>query len=274
MTRKSDGDYYEGLKLFLMRYYSEARALELLQGVEDYKGQNEIHKCLGYLTEFIYSKIAVKRKRAIDDIRSFCLQGLDGTKDWKEVNEDLKDFIYYYFNSKYANDDYIADTGEAFSLTVDTDRGKVSSFGIVEKYMRVTNDDLVGDGGTPIDNLKHLQGAVRLIRRSLTDSSPALTLLNFFCLVSIGTKNNPALENEILADYREGLLAFAEAAESKEDYWRFFGSFHNAIVNAQPQYDISRLAGIKEEIVAKAHLVFLKGLKGRFCGLQSERGNA
>ena len=109
-------------------------------------------------------------------MRMFCIQGLDDTKDWKEVNEDLKDFIYYYFNSKYANDDYVADTGEPFSLTIDTDRGKVSSFGIVEKYMRVIDDDVVGGSGTPIDNLKHLQGAVRLIRRALTDNNPALAL--------------------------------------------------------------------------------------------------
>ena len=69
IERKSDGAYYEGLKNFFMRYYLEARASKLLEDVPKYKGQNEIEKCLGYLTEFIYSKIAVKRKRAIDDMR-------------------------------------------------------------------------------------------------------------------------------------------------------------------------------------------------------------
>lgn len=265
IKRNPDGAYYDALKRFLMRYYSEGRALELLKDVPNYKGQNEIHKCLGYLTEFIYSKIAVKRKRAIDDMRLFCIQGLDDTKDWKEVNEDLKDFIYYYFNSKYANDDYVADTGEPFSLTVDTDRGKVSSFGIVEKYMRVIDDDVVGGSGTPIDNLKHLQGAVRLIRRSLTDNNPALALLNFFCLVHLGINNNVTLENEIIEDYQQGLLAFADTAESKEEYWRFFESFHAAIWSLPQQFDLSRLSGIKEEIIAKAHLSVLRGLKNRYC---------
>ncbi|MBP6974250.1 MAG: ATP-dependent DNA helicase RecQ, partial [Syntrophorhabdus sp.] len=217
IVRKPDGAYYEGLKRFLMRYYSEGRASELIKDVENYKGQNEIEKCLGYLTEFIYSKIAVKRKRAIDDMRMFCIQGLDDTKDWKEVNEDLKDFIYYYFNSKYANDDYIADNGEPFSLTADTDRGKLSSFNIVKKYMRVIDNDLTDAGGTPIDNLKHLQGAVRLIRRSLTDTNPALTLLNFFCLINLGTNNNSSLEEELTDDYRQGLVSFADMTESSEE---------------------------------------------------------
>ncbi|MDD4390957.1 MAG: DEAD/DEAH box helicase [Eubacteriales bacterium] len=272
ITRKPDGAYYDALKRFLMRYYSEGRASELLEDVPNYKGRNEIHKCLGFLTEFIYSKIAVKRKRAIDDMRLFCIQGLDDTRDWKEVNEDLKDFIYYYFNSKYANDDYVTDNGEPFSLTVDTDRGKVSSFAIVEKYMRVIDDDLVGGGGTPIDNLKHLQGAVRLIRRALTDNNPALALLNFFCLVNLGINNNVTLENEIIEDYRQGLLAFVDTAESKEEYWRFFESFHAAIWSLPQQYDLSKLAGIKEEIIAKAHLAVLRGLKNRYCKQGLERG--
>lgn len=265
IVRKPDGAYYEGLKRFLMRYYSEGRASELIKDVENYKGQNEIEKCLGYLTEFIYSKIAVKRKRAIDDMRMFCIQGLDDTKDWKEVNEDLKDFIYYYFNSKYANDDYIADNGEPFSLTADTDRGKLSSFNIVKKYMRVIDNDLTDAGGTPIDNLKHLQGAVRLIRRSLTDTNPALTLLNFFCLINLGTNNNSSLEEELTDDYRQGLVSFADMTESSEEYWKFFEFFHSSIEKNTTQYDLSKLENVKEEIIAKVHLTFLRRFKKRYC---------
>lgn len=91
-----------------------------------------------YLTEFIYDKIAIKRKRSIDDIRSFCIQGINETKNWKEVNEDLKDFLYYYFNSKYARDDYQTEDGVPYSLTNDTDRGKTSSFNTLFKYSYVT----------------------------------------------------------------------------------------------------------------------------------------
>jgi superfamily II DNA helicase RecQ len=265
IVRKPDGAYYEGLKRFLMRYYSEGRASELIKDVENYKGQNEIEKCLGYLTEFIYSKIAVKRKRAIDDMRMFCIQGLDDTKDWKEVNEDLKDFIYYYFNSKYANDDYIADNGEPFSLTADTDRGKLSSFNIVKKYMRVIDNDLTDAGGTPIDNLKHLQGAVRLIRRSLTDTNPALTLLNFFCLINLGTNNNSSLEEELTDDYRQSMITFADMTESSEEYWKFFEFFHSSIEKNTTQYDLSKLENVKEEIIAKVHLTFLRRFKKRYC---------
>ncbi len=217
--RKADGDYYKGLEKFLMRYYSTERAEEEIKKVPEYKGENEIHKCLGYLTEFIYDKIAVKRKRAIDDMRTFCIQGINDTKDWKEVNEDLKDFIYYYFNSKYAQDDYETENGEPFSLTTDSDKGKISSFEILFKYLRVINEDVYGSSGSPKDSVKHLQGAVRLIRRSLTDNNPALAMLNAFCIAYLGTNNNEVLEQELENSYKEGYRDFYFNNSDKEVFY-------------------------------------------------------
>lgn len=217
--RKSDGEYYKGLEKFLMRYYSEERAREELKKVPDYKGENEIHKCLSYLTEFIYEKIAVKRKKAIDDMRIFCIQGMDNTKDWKEVNEHLKDFIYYYFNSKYAQDDYETENREPFSLTQDTNYGKLSSFEIVLKFLRVVDEDIYGSSGSPKDSIKHLQGAVRLIRRSLTDKNPALAMLNAFCIAYLGTNNNEVLEQELENSFKEGYSDFYAMSSNKELFY-------------------------------------------------------
>src|SRR5690606_33725106 len=123
-----------------MRYYSAERAEEEIKKVPHLKGENEIHKCLGYLTEFIYDKIEVKRKRAIDDIRNFCIQGINNNKNWLETNEDLKDFIYYYFNSKYAKDDYETENKVQFLLTTDLDKSKISSFEIIIKYIRIIKE--------------------------------------------------------------------------------------------------------------------------------------
>lgn len=216
---KADGEYYKGLERFLMRYYSIERAEEEIRKVPTYKGDNEIHKCLSYLTEFIYEKIAVKRKRAIDDMRTFCVQGINDKKDWKEINEDLKDFIYYYFNSKYAQDDYETENGEAFSLTTDTDKGKISSFDILFKYLRVINEDVYGSSGSPKDSVKHLQGAVRLIRRSLTDNNPALAILNAFSIAYLGTNNNEVLEQELENSYKEGYRDFYSNNANKDEFY-------------------------------------------------------
>lgn len=210
--KKADGEYYKALERFLMRYYSEERAHELIEEVPEYRGENEIHKCLGFLTHFIYDKIAVKRKRAIDDIHAFCILGANENDDWKDVNERLKDELFFYFNSKYARRGYTTDSGLEYSLTDDTDEGKVSSSETLFKYMSVADNEWIAKhsetGSTQIDNVKHLYGAVRLIRRQLTDDNPAIYLLGAFCLMFLGTNKNEALEEELFNMYMEGMVGF------------------------------------------------------------------
>lgn len=267
LRRKADGDYYLGLKQFLTRYYAEDRASELVSGVPAYQGESEVQKCLNYLTDFIYSKIAAKRKRALDDVRAFCAMGANSDMDWKETNEDLKDFIYYYFNSKYARDEYVADSGEPFSLTVDTDRGRLSPASTVLKYLRVVDEDLVGAGGTPIDNIKHLQGAVRLIRRSLTDSgNPCIELLNYFCLTQLGTNGSEALDQELRNDYLSGMTGFAECLDSQKEFWLFKRRFDNAVEAAPHQYDLSQLSELQDEITAQIHLAAVRKIRQAYYG--------
>lgn len=257
--RKAVGDYYKGLEKFLMRYYSMERAAEEIRKVPDYKGENEIHKCLSYLTAFIYEKIAVKRKRAIDDMRSFCIQGINETKDWKELNEDLKDFIYYYFNSKYAQDEYETENGEPFSLTTDSDKGKLSSFDILFKYLRVINEDVYGSSGSPIDSVKHLQGAVRLIRRSLTDNNPALSMLNAFCIAYLGTNNNEVLEQELENSYKEGYREFYLSSTDKELFYENIETFKSKLkLNYFSKKILKEMNNWETECELDLHLNWLK----------------
>lgn len=220
-VRKKDGEYYKTLQAFLERYYSKDKAAEEIAKVPSYNGNNEIHKCLGYLTEFIYEKIAVKRKRAIDDIRTFCMMGVNG-ENWIQKNEELKDHVYYYFNSKYARRDFIYDSlnevDKSFSLTKDTCEGKEYSIQTVFKYMRVIDDDITSlDSSSQIDNAKHLQGAVRLIRRSLIKPNPAIDLLNVFCLLFLGTSENENLKKELKESYISAYLTLYKDAKNNKD---------------------------------------------------------
>lgn len=229
-VRKKDGEYYKGLQKFLERYYSKEKAVEEIAKVPDYKGDNEVHKCLGYLTEFIYDKIAVKRKRAIDDMRTFCMLGAEEGRSWLEKNEELKDFIYYYFNSKYARRDFeyedLKEDDKSFSLTNDTEEGKQSSIELVYKYMRVIDDDITGlDSSSQIDNAKHLQGAVRLIRRSLTDTNFTIDLLNVFCLLFLGVGDNENLKNELKESYISAYLALYKKYTDYDEFHKIVNSF-------------------------------------------------
>lgn len=228
-TRKKNGQYYQCLKEFLMRYYTEERAENEVEKASVHKGKNEIHKCLGYLTEFIYDKVVMKRKRAIDDMRRFCLIGIDDTKDWKEINEDLKDEIYFYFNSKYAREGYKTDNGEDFSLLDDTDRGKVGTFEILMKYLRVIDNDVMGISGSTKDSIRHLLGAVRLIRRGTTDINPALSMLNVFCLLVLKYGNNRNMKMELQRSYEEGYRIFREQTKDPRDFYNGIKKFKDGM---------------------------------------------
>lgn len=229
--RKADGQYFEHLKTFLLRYYAADRAELKTEEAKTYKGQNEIHKCLGFITGFVYDQIASKRLRAIEDMEDFCHDAIR-QNDWLETNENLKDYIYYYFNSKYAREGYTAETGENFSLTDDTDKGKVSSFDILLKYMRVVDDDIVGSSGSPKNNIKHLQGAIRLIRRALTDSNPALDFLNTFCLLFLQSgKVDERMHKEMKESFMRGYYEFYKRESNKTLFKRKIERFYNDLLN-------------------------------------------
>ena len=256
LTKKHNGGYFEELNEFLKRYYSEDRAHLEVQRAQNYKGENEIQKCLGYLTDFIYEKIAVKRSRAIDDIEAFCNEAVTSNKDWFETNEDLKDYIYYYFNSKFARDGYCLDNGEPFCLTTDSDNGRVSTLELLLKYMRVTDEDLL-QGGSPRDNILHLQGAARLIRRALTDTNPALDLILAFCGLFLYRGDISGI-TQIKKEYLGALKTLYERNVDAEEFFLFTENFRNELRksgrNICNQETISYLEDLEGEFILTQHI--------------------
>jgi superfamily II DNA helicase RecQ len=263
--RKTEGDYYNGLREFLLRYYTAERADNELKKVLNNNDIDqdqpaliqEIYRCLAYLTEFVYDKISEKRKRAIDDMRNFCIDGLSENESWLHLNEKLKDFIFYYFNSKYAKTDYATDFGEPYSLVIDTDEGKFSNAWIVEKYLKVASDENVIGISTPLDNIKHLFGAIRLISRSLTDRNPSLEILEAFCLVYLGFKKNDNLRNQFYMRLTDGMTEMHQRFDSKADFWEFFESFKEIL---KPFLKKEKMINILDETAFLIHAEAMKKL--------------
>jgi superfamily II DNA helicase RecQ len=268
VSKKTPGEYFRGLERFLLRYYSDERASEELENAINYKiaydGDDElrieIYKSLAYLTEFVYDKISEKRKRAMDEMRNFCIEGMQEGKSWIHLNEELKDYIYYYFNSKYAKKDYVADNGEEYSLMNDTNEGKISNPEHFFKYLRVVDKDFVGDSETPIDNVKHLYGAVRLISRSLTDSNPVLALLEVFCLGYMGTKGNENLENQISLQYIAGNLENSKRLDA-ERFWKIFNKLNDKL---ELYMNHNKLNKLKNEFLFVYHSNKLKEITEKY----------
>lgn len=242
VTRKKPaGSYYAGLKDFFLRYYNEEKANAQIAYCKKYSG-TEIANCLFFLTQFIYRKIATKRKRAILDIEQFCKEATEEGSDWLAMNEELKDTLYYYFNSKYARSGYQDESGKPFSLLDDTESGKNAYFtdttvdpykgsefanSIVAKYMSVINSDGMS---SPKDNIKHLQGAVRLIRRGILSVNPALSLLNVYCLLFLkADESSPSLNEEFETSFSEGYSNFSKIIP-KEKLSQFFENYFEELL--------------------------------------------
>ena len=194
IIKKEAGKYIKNLQNYIRRYYSDIKAENEIQKVKDYKGKSEIQKCLGYLTDFVYSEIEIKRLRSIEDIILACKIGLQ-----KNGNEELKDFIFLYFNSKYARKDYKIDN-KPYSLLKDTDDGKTFSFKIIWDYIEAVNIDT---SGAQKDNVKHLRGACLRLLRSNPENG-ALLLLKSFSLFVLGFEQNKILEEETKQSFIKG----------------------------------------------------------------------
>ena len=210
---QDESRYYDYLRLYYRKYYSEDRVDVMIEEVKQMAMvDGAIMACLKHLTSFIYRSIADKRARGIMDMEQFCNMAINSGKDWKETNEDLKDFIYYYFNSKYAREGFITYDSSVrqeipFSLKDDTNydihnESEITDFELVKKYMRVVDRDIVNNDSQK-DNIKHLQGAVRLIRRAVAEMNPVLNLLNVFCILFLGQQENEMLETELYNDYKD-----------------------------------------------------------------------
>lgn len=243
---QEDTEYYERLSSYYRKYYSTERVESMMTEVRTLaKTEGVIMACLKHLTSFIYKSIAEKRARGILDMEQFCNLAISSKQDWKETNEELKDFIFYYFNSKYAREGFVTYDSNLqidvpFSLKDDTNHDdhseeEITSFDLVRKYMRVVDTEIVNHD-SQMDNIKHLQGAVRLIRRAIADMNPVLNLLNVFCILYLGQETNEMLEDELYDDYKAVFIQYMDQGR-----WDLIEEFTQLLVRHEALKDKERI---------------------------------
>lgn len=151
-----------------------------------------------------------------------------------------------------------------FSLTQETEEGRKSSSDILFKYMRVIDDDVVGTS-SPKDNIKHLQGAVRLIRRAITDQNPTLDLLNVFCLTYLKVGQSLNLQEELKNSYMRGYIEFYKRTDDKEMFYRIMEDFKKGFVangrNAATDEEIEQMRLWDLQCESDIHTVWLNSFK-------------
>lgn len=255
---QEDTEYYERLSSYYRKYYSTERVESMMAEVRTLaKTEGVIMACLKHLTSFIYKSIAEKRARGILDMEQFCNLAISSKQDRKETNEELKDFIFYYFNSKYAREGFVTYDSNLqidvpFSLKDDTSHDdhseeEITSFDLVRKYMRVVDTEIVNHD-SQMDNIKHLQGAVRLIRRAIADMNPVLNLLNVFCILYLGQETNEMLEDELYDDYKAVFIQYMDQGR-----WDLIEEFTQLLVRHEALKDKEYINKIQLAIQLEEH---------------------
>ncbi len=255
---QEDTEYYKHLSSYYRKYYSTERVESMMAEVRTLaKTEGVIMACLKHLTSFIYKSIAEKRARGILDMEQFCNLAISSKQDWKETNEELKDFIFYYFNSKYAREGFVTYDSNLqidvpFSLKDDTSHDdhsekEITSFDLVRKYMRVVDTEIVNHD-SQMDNIKHLQGAVRLIRRAIAEMNPVLNLLNVFCILYLGQETNEMLEDELYDDYKAVFIQYMDQGR-----WDLIEEFTQLLVRHEALKDEEYINKIQLAIQLEEH---------------------
>jgi len=227
LNKLNKGGYKKTLQNYLMRYYSETKVDSIINEINTEDLKTEIESSLKVLIEFVYDQIAKKRKAGIEDMERLCVEGLNEKerKDKYAANKAVKEFIYTYFNSKYAREmpPYEVD-GKTYSLSKDiknngkgdndknTKKDKISDWDIVSKYMKVVGVD---SSGSFDDNVKHLRGAtLRLLRADI--DNPALLWLKGFALIMLYAKSKrEEFRTEAEDEIFKGAMIFME--DNKND---------------------------------------------------------
>lgn len=258
VKKKTDDEYKEALAKFMLKYYSSNRVQSAIKEVDQAKGNTVLQKCLSFLTNFVYEEIAKKRMRSIDDMILACEIGMQ-----ENGNEELKDFIHLYFNSKYAKENHEID-GENYSLTKDTENAKEYSFEILWKYIKATTID---PSGAQKDNTKHLRGAtLRLLRTEPRNGG--LLLLKAYSLFVLGIGANKNIESEARESLTLGFklfrdkypnLTFKELSKNIEQYKE------EIINNANDSMEVAKILDvIIEELYLEFHNDWLKKFNEKY----------
>lgn len=269
ICKQTDETYKENLRKYVARYKAVETAKEVYETIDSdkYKGTTLIRKCLGYIRDFVYDEIAVRRYAQIDVMRKACLEGLRGKKlthkeiaekVWEKANlekedfeksESMKEFIDIYFNSKYAND------WETPNLTEKGDnvKNRAEEFELVRKYIGI-----VGDA---VDNWKHLRGAC--LRLMIEDSGNAvLKILNAYAVLLLDFVDESYRTNA-LKDF--GSAIFQIYAKKKltsseiDEYIQFFAdNLYKQNKDLQKYITQIELMKFVHQVFLEKHLLWLQ----------------
>ncbi len=248
------------------RYTSKEEARKLREECSNDFNESDsatvISKCLEHLTNFIYEKIADKRKRAIDDMVELCEETIL-VSDPIEQSKKIKENIYYYFNAKYSREGNVAqtETGE----TVDADLKKDFDYDLpidetIWKYIEKIID--FDDNGAIINNIKHLRGATMRMLRG-TSGSPQFNILKAYSLYIL-SPSSPKLLKEAIEELKIGIQKWYELEPDKFNFEIFFIKFKSNIKRHLGEIPDEMFGDVEDDYYTTKYLTLFKKFNYKF----------
>lgn len=266
LSKKTDEQYFDNYQSLVERYTSKEEARKLREKCERDLSENEkstvISKCLEHLTNFIYDKIADKRKRAIDDMVSLCDETI-GISDPIEQSKKIKDNIYYYFNAKYSRDGNVAQTETGEMVDADLNKDFVYDLPIEEtvwKYIEKIID--FDDNGAQVNNIKHLRGATMRMLRG-TSGAPQFNILKSYSLYLL-SPNSPQLVTEAIEELKIGINNWSEREPDTFNFEKFFLRFKENIKRHTGEIHDELFGDIDDDYYTTKNLNWLNKFNHKF----------
>jgi len=226
ISKKEDSEYVNKLKKYVGKYVSTDEENKVPYQINEFKGDTIIQKCCGFLADFVYSEIAVKRFNAITSMETAIERGV-------EKAEDFATEINMYFDSKYYRS-----LSEVF---------RSNDIEYVWSFMNETKGKK--------DSLQHLNGACTRLLDDSPNSSVLLLLRSFARFLIENYKKADASE-----DFRKGWKNFEELKEwDRKEYLEYFSKYYE-IAN---EYDSMSTKYLDKEIV-NDHLNWMKDFNNKF----------
>lgn len=224
IKKRSDEEYIDELQNYISRYVSREEARQIPEVINSHRGKSTLQKCIGYLIDFVYERIAQKRREAIDIMEEAARIGANGG--------DFGSYVNTYFDSRYTPKlrEYIRD------YTMD----------IVWKYIEEVNGEF--------DLANHLLGACNRLLAENPENA-AFLLLRAYARFVIDNFSN----NEAISDFKQGFEQLENRGMDWESLILASSKFHKLI----EEQNRTALLSI-EITISQLHLKWLKRFNERF----------
>jgi superfamily II DNA helicase RecQ len=266
LSKKTNDQYFINYQSLVERYTSKEEARKLREECENNFNESEnatiISKCLEHLTNFIYEKIADKRKRAIDDMVGLCDETIL-INDPIQQSEKIKENIYYYFNAKYARESNFATIEGGEKIDADLNKDFKEAMPIDETIWKYIEKIIAfDDNGAIVNNIKHLRGATMRMLRG-TSGAPQFNILKAYSLYLL-SDNSPQLIPEAIEELKIGINSWSELEPDTFNFEEFFLRFKENIKRHIGEIPDELFGDVDDDYYTTKNLNWIKKFNPKF----------